>query len=161
MLQQGIHVHAFDSEPGAIERLTTRVPTMAGHLLRAEVASFEEASWQPEMDLVFAGYALPFAATEQLPDIWAKLTASIKVDGRFAGHFFGDRDTWAAKAEHTFHLSRPQVRALFTGAYVIEVFDETEKDTPSSTDKMKHWHVFHIIARKVTVSSETDAQQER
>ena len=65
--------------------------------------------------------------------------------GRFAGQFFGLRDSWANEKEMTFH-SEDQVRALFKN-FEIERFHEMDEDGTSASGP-KHWHVFTVIARK-------------
>ena len=44
-------------------------------------------------------------------------------------------------------FSRTQAEGLFTNIFEIESFQEEEKDGPSGSGP-KHWHVFHITARK-------------
>jgi hypothetical protein len=34
-------------------------------------------------------------------------------------------------------------------AFKIEDLDETEDDEPSTDGEPKHWHIFHIVARRL------------
>ena len=77
---------------------------------------------------------------------WGRIVGSIRPGGRFAGQFFGDRDTWARCADRTHH-TRGQVEAMLSG-FDIEVFNEEERDDAMADGAPKHWHVFHIVARK-------------
>ena len=69
----------------------------------------------------------------------------LRPGGRFCGQLFGDRDTWAAEGVTCF--SRPQVDALLSGLSV-ETLDEEEQDSQDALGNPKHWHVFHVVARK-------------
>ncbi|HEX5942448.1 MAG TPA: hypothetical protein VFY66_09225, partial [Anaerolineales bacterium] len=69
----------------------------------------------------------------------------IKPGGRFAGQFFGVKDSWANNPEMTFH-TEDQFRFLFDG-FAIESFHEQDEDG-SSSGGPKHWHIFTVIARK-------------
>ena len=148
MLEQGIAVHAFDAQSAGIEQLRASVPAALAPRLRAEVAMFHEADWGDEVDLVFAGFALPFAHPELFDAVWRQLVDALAIGGRFAGHLFGDRDDWAKRSDRTHH-TREQAEALLGGQFEIEVFSEVEEDKKTATGHLKHWHFFEIIAKKV------------
>ena len=65
--------------------------------------------------------------------------------GRFGGQILGERDTWAPDREIS-SFSRQQTRALFDG-FEIERFQEEEKDGEACSGP-KHWHLFHVLARR-------------
>jgi SAM-dependent methyltransferase len=147
MLDRGWRVLAIDAEPAAIERLRARVPPAARDRLETLVTSFEEARW-PEADLVNAGFALPFCAPDRFDEVWQRVRGSIAPGGRFAGHLFGDRDDRVGLRERVF-LSHAQVESLLAGLE-LERFDEVEEDGTNALGEAKHWHVFHIVARRET-----------
>ena len=151
MLRAGIPVHAYDSSPDGIERLLNDVDESHRSLLRAEVATFHEATYDDDVDLVFAGFALPFSHPDHFDESWKKLVDSLAVGGRFAGQLFGDRDDWAKMPSRSHH-TREQAEALLAGDFEIEVFEEIEEDRRAAAGRTKHWHYFDIIARKVRVS---------
>ncbi len=155
MLERGIAVHAFDYSPEGIQRLRDRIPPEAAADLRAEVATFHEAAWEPGADLVFAGFSLPFARPEDFDHAWPQLVDSLADGGRFAGHLFGDRDDWAAIPGRTHH-TREQVEALLGETLVIEVLRVVEEDKPAAAGREKHWHYFEIIARKPSAAPTSD-----
>lgn len=78
--------------------------------------------------------------------MWARVVSSVRPGGRFSGQLFGIRDGWAANPSLTFHDAR-QARALFDGLE-LERFDEEEREGQLVTGEAKHWHVFHVVARK-------------
>ena len=99
-----------------------------------------------QVDLVNASFSLPFCPARDLPTLWAWIDRRIKPGGRFAGQVFGERDTWA-HARKTTGVSRIKLDRMFRG-YVFEELREEEKDDRTSMGELKHWHVYHIVARK-------------
>jgi tellurite methyltransferase len=69
----------------------------------------------------------------------------INVGGRFADQLFGVNNTWANKPDMTF-LTREQAHALFAEFDAEHFYEEDEEG--QSTIGPKHWHIFHVIARK-------------
>ena len=148
LLSRGWRVVAVDAEPEAIERVRRRASEADPaypERLETVVARFEEAVW-PAVDLVNASYALPFCAPEHFPAVWEKIVASLKPGGRVAGQLFGERDEWATIPGRTHHTRRA-AEALLDGLEV-EHFEEEEADRPTAVGNQKHWHVFHVVARK-------------
>ncbi|MEM9066368.1 MAG: class I SAM-dependent methyltransferase [Planctomycetota bacterium] len=148
LLEAGWRVLATDAHPDGLRRLRLRpacVRAEAQGTLSVREESFEEANL-PAVDLVNASFALPFCPPAEFPSLWAKIDASISSGGRFAGQFFGDRDDWSILEDRT-HLPRAQVLALF-GGYVLESFIEEDRPSRFTGEHHKHWHVFHIVARK-------------
>lgn len=145
LLSRGWHVLAVDAEPAAIQRLLGKVPGTEQVNLQTQVAKFEEVTL-PNADLVHASFSLPFCHPDHFPALWQKIIRAIKVGGRFAGQFFGVRDSWAHEEDMTFH-TEAQVRALLED-FEIESFHEMDEDGQSASGP-KHWHVFTVIARKI------------
>jgi hypothetical protein len=96
-------------------------------------------------DLVFASFSLPFCRPDAFPTLWERLRSCLRPGGRFVGELFGDRDSWASDPEMTFH-DIDAAKTLFHGLEV-ETFEEEEEDG-DAFDGPKHWHVFHVIARR-------------
>ena len=69
-------------------------------------------------------------------------------NGYFVGNFFGLNDSWTKiKKEMTF-LSKKQILNLFKNFFEIIHFNEIEKDEKTGLEKMKHWHIYNVIAKK-------------
>ena len=143
LLRRGWTVLAIDAEAEAIDRLLRGAPSTGR--LRTQVAQFIDASW-PECDLVNSSFALPFCPPADLPSVWASILASLRESGRFSGHLFGDRDGWAGTEGMTFQ-TRTQAEEMLR-RFEVEHFDEVEEDGHTATGKPKHWHVFHLVARR-------------
>ena len=45
-------------------------------------------------------------------------------------------------------LSKEQVLKLFENSFRIIEFNEVEKDGKTGVGKMKHWHIYNVIAKK-------------
>lgn len=143
----GIEVIAFDSEPEGIAYVRDSLDEKQAQRVRLQVAPFHEADWGRDVDLVFAGFALPFATPSEFPEAWRRLTQSLSSGGRFAGQLFGDRDDWAERDDRTHHRN-DEARALLEKDFDIEVFREVEFDGERPNGQGKHWHYYEIIARK-------------
>lgn len=149
LLRRGWSVIAIDSEPAAIARLRARGDLPHGAKLDARCSTFEDADWG-RVELVNASFALPFCPPEAFPALWQKIGASLAPGGRFAGQLFGPRDSWAHKGlddRAVTILDEAAARALFSG-YTIELFEEEETDAVTPRGEAKHWHIFHVVARK-------------
>lgn len=145
LLRRGWRVRAIDSHPMAFDLLLPRVPTAHRDRLTAQVATLESVEL-PRTRLVNASFSLPFCEPARFDDLWTRIVAAIEPGGRFAGQLFGDRDSWATIPDRS-HQTEPTARALFA-AFDIEEFRIEEKDDNDAGGNPKHWHVFHVVARK-------------
>jgi trans-aconitate methyltransferase len=144
MLEWGWEVLAIDGQQAAIERLMAKVPLEHQARLQTQVTQFEKVLLSAA-DLIHASLSLPFCKPEHFDGLWGKIVKSIVPDGRFAGQFFGVRDSWAVNTNMSFHTEE-QVRTMLEG-FEIESFHEQEEDG-HATSGPKHWHIFTVIARK-------------
>ena len=99
-------------------------------------------------DLVVANFSLPFCNKNDFKKLWNKIGDSILKDGYFVVNFFGDNDEWKNTKEEITFLTKEQVIELFKNFEIIE-FKEVEKDDLTGLGKMKHWHIFNVIAKKL------------
>ena len=100
-------------------------------------------------EFVNAEFSLPFIGAAAFPSVFTKLMASVKIGGLFTGQLFGPNDSWnLPESGMNFH-SRSDVERLLRGWTLLEL---TEEDRPGKTKlgEDKHWHIFHIIARRMT-----------
>lgn len=150
LLRRGWRVIAIDSSPEAIRRLMDRVPIDHMDRVEARVQRFEDARLPPAQ-LVVASFSIPHTSPAEFPDLWRTVTRAIGPGGRFAGQLFGVKDEWALKPDgitRTYH-TREQVDALLTDAALVpEMLDEVERDGKNAFGEPKHWHVYHIVARR-------------
>ena len=149
LLHRGWRVLAIDAEPEAIRRLLGRGDLDSGGAdrLATQVARFENAQW-PEADLINSSYALPFCPPTEFGAVWHRVVTSLRSGGRFSGHLFGDRDGWATQPDMSFQ-TREDADELLRGLE-LEHFEEVEEDGETAVGNPKHWHLFHVVARKRT-----------
>ena len=145
LLSRGWRVVATDAHPEAFSFLWPRVPEALKANVTTMVVTFAEMQI-PACDLVNASFALPFCEPQHFSAFWQKIVAAIRPGGRFAGQFFGARDTWASMPDRTHH-TKEEVLALLDG-FEIEMMLEEEKDDPPDVRSSKHWHLFHVVARQ-------------
>ena len=98
-------------------------------------------------NLVVANFSLPFCNKNNFKKLWNKIDDSILKDGYFVGNFFGNKDEWKNTKEEMTFLTKGQVIELFKNFEIIE-FKEEEKDDFTGLGKIKHWHIFNVIAKK-------------
>lgn len=144
LLENGWQVLAIDGEAKAIGRLLAKVPDDLQDNLQTRIAHFEDLILPPA-DLLHASLTLPFCHPAHFAELWQKIVASLGVNGRFAGQFFGIHDSWAVNKHMTFH-TKAEVQVMFAN-FNLEHFHE--EDAPGkSTSGPKHWHIFTVIAKK-------------
>lgn len=142
----GWTVLALDSSEEGLRRLHERLPAGLRPRVRTQCATFDRMALEPA-DLVCASFSLPFCEPAHFPGVWEGITSALRPGGFFAGQLFGDRDDWATLPDRTHH-SPGAARALFRD---FEVLFWQEEDRESRVDPArhpKHWHVYHIVARR-------------
>jgi tellurite methyltransferase len=149
LLRRGWRVIGIDFEPVALERLRARPDLPPAAQLDLHGVPFQEADWG-KVEFVNSSFALPFGPPAACPALWRKIDASIVTGGRFAGQLCGPRDSWAERGMDNRPITfqdEAAARALFAN-YTIELFEIEETDSVTPRGEMKHWHLFHIVARK-------------
>jgi SAM-dependent methyltransferase len=135
LLSRNWRVLATDNHPEAFTHLWARVTEDLKPQLTTIEVNFCDMTF-PNCDMVNASFAIPFCEPQHFELLWNKIVASIRPGGRFAGQFFGNRDTWASIPNRSHH-SREEVLKLLEG------------DDPPELRKPKHWQIFHIVAKKI------------
>jgi trans-aconitate methyltransferase len=144
LLTQGWRVTAVDAEPQAIALLEP----LCSDRLELVRSTFEDFAFPPATyDLVSAQFALPFIPQGQFFTVFARLKQSLVSGGAFAGQFFGVHDEWNTPERAMTFLTREEVEGVLGDLTVRELLEE-DKMGPTATRGIKHWHVFHVLARK-------------
>ncbi len=152
ILQRGWRVLAIDRQSEAIKALHARddLPADTDQRLETAISTFEEAQL-PSADLINSGFALPGCAPDHFPKVWRRIIEALTPGGRFSGQLYGVNDSWAApggKGDGMTFLTRPQVDGYLAGLE-IEMIEEEETDSVTPRGETKHWHIFHIVVRKI------------
>lgn len=111
-----------------------------------QLQRFEELKL-PKCDLIISNNALPFCNKKYFFNMWKEIYNSINLNGFFVGNFFGIKDEWNIESDKMTFLSMDNIIELFKNFDILEL-DEFEKDKPTALGKLKHWHIFNIIAKK-------------
>lgn len=143
LLRAGWNVVAIDCEQEGIDRLQAGVGAVNGTLV-TEVARFEDARWPP-CDLVNASFSLPFCPPDRFGEVWSRIVGSLRPGGRFSGQLFGDRDEWAGSGITV--QTRAELEELLR-PFEVERLDEVDEDGSTVLGTPKHWHLYHVVARK-------------
>ena len=145
LLRRDWRVVAVDSEPEALRQLAARNLPGADRITPI-TARFEEVPLPLGVQLVNSSFAMPLCEPEAFHTLWTRIREALPVGGRFSGQWYGVRDSWYGRPGMTF-LERDQALALLDGLE-IEMFEEEEADGVTPRGNPKHWHIFHIVARK-------------
>ena len=97
-------------------------------------------------DLVNAQFVLPFVRKSEIGRVMDAIKKSLHPNGIFVGQFFGLKDSWAGGKDVS-AFSRKEVKKFLEGLDII-YFDEEENDKKTLLGPVKHWHIFHFIAKR-------------
>ena len=146
MLRRGWGVVAVDAEPEALRQLQARsLPPDAN--VTPVIARLEEVPIPLGVLLINSSFAMPLCETEAFQALWTRIREGLPSGGRFSGQWYGPRDSWMGRPGMTF-LARTNALAMLEGLDV-EMFEEEEADGVTPRGTAKHWHIFHIVARKL------------
>jgi hypothetical protein len=109
-------------------------------------ARLEEVPLPLGLAWVNSSFAMPLCEPEPFHILWERIREALPVGGRFTGQWYGIRDSWEGRPGITF-LEREQALVLLDG-FDLEMFEEEEADSVTPRGNPKHWHIFHIVARK-------------
>ena len=137
LAEHGFHVVAVDSSPFVLQ---------FNKNLDVQVMPIEDYSYPvSSFDLVASLYTLPFLKKNDISTVMQKIQESLRAEGIFVGQFFGTHDDWSDRcATH----SKKEIENLLESMQIIKL-EEEENDRRTVAGDMKHWHVFHVIAKKI------------
>jgi SAM-dependent methyltransferase len=145
MVRRAWHVVAVDSEPAALAQLAARAMPRAERVT-AVASRLEEVPLPIGVRWVNSSFAMPLCEPERFHDLWARIVSELPPGGRFTGQWYGPRDSWTGRPGITF-LERQEALSLLNG-FDLEMFEEEEADSVTPRGNPKHWHIFHIVARR-------------
>ena len=146
MVRRGWNVVAVDAEPAALQQLAARqMPD--GERVTPISARLEEIPLPIGVTWVNSSFAMPLCEPARFAALWQRIREALPTGGRFTGQWYGLRDSWADRPGITF-LDRAEALAALDG-FEVEMFDEEESDSVTPRGNPKHWHIFHIVARKL------------
>lgn len=143
LLRAGWRVTAVDASPASAAALRRLPRQRSLEFVQSRIEDFEPATY----DLVNAQFSLPFIAPPRYHAALRRLRGSVRPGGVMAATFFGERDQWNEAGAGINFTTADAVRELFAGWELIEL-TEVEEDGQTADGSPKHWHVFHVIARR-------------
>lgn len=145
LIKNGWNVLSIDKED-VEDRINKRLNTDEQEKFTFKKQRFEKLQLSPT-DLIVANNSLSFCNPQNFNNMWKSIKENILQGGYFVGNFFGINDSWAEKGKQMTFLTKEEVYQLFEGFEMIRL-EEIEEEKPTAFGKMKHWHIFNIIARK-------------
>jgi tellurite methyltransferase len=145
MVRRGWKVVAVDAEPEALRQLAARGMPDAERITPI-AARLEDVPLPLGLTWVNSSFAMPLCEPEKFHQLWARMGEALPGGGRFTGQWYGPRDSWFGRPGMTF-LDRTAALALLED-FELEMFEEEEADRVTPRGNPKHWHIFHIVARK-------------
>ncbi len=145
LIKNGWNVLAIDREDVS-SRIQSKLNKEEVKKFKFSQQKFENIKLEKN-NLVVANFSIPFCNKNNFKELWNKINNSILKDGYFVGNFFGNNDEWKSTKEEMTFMTKKQVLELFENFEIIEI-KEVEKDNLTGLGKMKHWHIFNVIAKK-------------
>ena len=145
LINKGWEVTAIDKED-VEDRISKRLKQEQLAQFKFQKQIFEEIKLE-KCNLIVANYSLSFCKKEDFKEFWNKINSSIEQNGYFIGNFLGVNDAWANSKSKMKFFNENEVKKLFEDFKIIK-FKEVEKDGVTGLKKMKHWHLFIVIAQK-------------
>ena len=145
LIKNNWNVIAIDREDVS-ERIYNRLNQEERKRLKFQKQEFEKIELEKSY-LIVANYCLPFCNKNKFDELWDKIKSNLFKNGYFVGNFFGLNDSWNGIKTEMIFLSRDEVMSLFND-FDIVFFNEAENDALTGLGKLKHWHLFNIIAKK-------------
>lgn len=142
LLEQGFDVTAVDAEAAVIPLLST-LPQERLHFVQSTFEQFTFGTY----DLINAHYCLPFVPKSHFTAVFQRVKQALRPEGVFVGQFFGVHDEWNVPERDMTFLTKKQAEEMLQGLMVVELKEE-DADSVVADGSPKHWHAFHIIARK-------------
>lgn len=146
LIKNGWNVLAIDRED-VETRIREKLQKNQMNKFKFLKQNFEDIQLEKN-NLLVANFSLPFCNKNKFKELWNKIKDSILEKGYFVGNFFGIKDEWKNTKEEMTFLTKEQVIELLENFEIIEL-KEIEKNAITGLGKMKHWHIFNVIAKKL------------
>jgi len=143
LLRRGWRVTAVDASPSAAAALRGLPLQDNLSVVVSAAEDFQPATY----DLVNAQFSLPFIARSQFDATVQRERDAVRPGGVMAATFFGENDEWNVAGTEQSFSTRADVERVFSGWELVEL-TEVEEDGHTADGTPKHWHVFHVTARR-------------
>jgi tellurite methyltransferase len=143
LLLEGWRVTAVDSSPAAAEMMRKMPRQRWLSYIPTSIENFVPETY----DLVSAQFSLPFVPPAQFEPAVQRLVQAVRPGGILTATFFGPQDQWNVPGSGLAFSSRDELPVLVRPLEIIEL-DEENQDGKTADGTPKHWHVFHLVAKR-------------
>jgi len=146
LLSKGFRMTAVDAEQEALDILQSRLPS--GAPVKLICSSFENLDWKSlgTFDVVVAHFSLFFIAPGVYDRVWKQVVDAVRPDGLLSVQILGVNDDWVSRGYTV--KTNEQIEDMLEPFEVL-FMDEVDRDGETAQNVPKHWHVFHVVARKL------------
>lgn len=144
LLKKDYKVTAIDKESSVIDLIKIRVSDTSN--LDFIIDDFENIKLS-KANLIVSNLSIYFCKPQYFDRFCHEITNNIIEGGYFVGSFLGKEDEWSLDSNRTF-IDKEQLDIIFKD-FEIVFFKEIKFNKETTKGKMKFWHIYQIIARKI------------
>lgn len=146
LIKNGWKVLSIDKE-NTREIISSKLDNEELKNFNFECQDFENIELEKN-NLLVANFSIPFCNKDYFNEFWDKISNSILKERILCWELFWIKRFLGEDKRAMVFLSKEQVLELFKNAFDIIEFNEVEKDGKTGLGKMKHWHIYNVIAKK-------------
>ena len=144
LLKKDYKVTAVDKESSVIDLIRSRVSDTSK--LEFIIDNFENIELN-KANLIVSNLSIYFCKTQYFDRFCHEITNNIIEGGYFVGNFLGKEDEWSTDSNRTF-IDKEELYSIFKD-FEIVFFKEKKFNKKTAKGRMKFWHIYQIIARKM------------
>lgn len=110
------------------------------------LSDFSDFKYTKQYDFVYAYHSLSFCKSEDFLKLTNDAVHCLKMNGVFAGSFFGEQDEWSLNGKVNGITKNDLLKIL--NSFEILSFKETLQNNAASTNECQKFHVFDVIAQR-------------
>lgn len=145
LLKHNYSVVAVDKEDDVIEIIKSRIPK--NYQLDFIIDMFGGVKLS-RTNLVVANFSIPFCHPKYFSRFCKEITNNINLGGYFVGNFLGKEDEWKDNENKTF-VSKEDIDTIFEDFDIMYFKEKKYSKKKESTGRMKFWHIYDVIAKKI------------
>lgn len=146
LIKNGWKVLSIDKE-NTSEIISSKLNNEELEKFNFECQDFENIELEKN-NLLVANFSIPFCNKDYFDEFWKKIANSILKERILCWELFWIKRFLGKDKRTMVFLSKEQVLELFKNSFDIIEFNEVEKDGKTGLGKMKHWHIYNVIAKK-------------
>ncbi len=146
LLEKNYSVIAVDKERCVIDVIKNRIKDKSK--LDFIIEKFENIELNKDIvDLIVSNLSMYFCNPKYFKKFCNNIIEAIVHNGYFVGNFLGKEDDWSKDSNRTF-VDKKEIEEIFKNFEII-YFQEKKYKKKTAAGKIKSWHVYEVIARKL------------